>query len=220
MRPDSRRKRFRVKLRRSFIQYPAGIVAVPSVMMATPVPDGLVHARPITLVAAGSAFLAVLLIALLILRASRQAGAEPPAKPDDWSVALQGISPSTSASVNRVDTLEALDGSAAISLSPALLASPEGVVIGSDAELCHIPLEDPSVSPRHVRFRSIRRHLWVEDLQSATGTSVDDTVAEPFMPQMAGPGQVLRIGSLSYSLSVSLDTNQHEQDDVKGVVRS
>ncbi len=152
---------------------------------------------------AGAAFLAVLALALLIVRAGKESGTGNGPGRGNWAVAVHGARLAMTGPANEVDALEPLDGSTTIPLNPGLLGSPEGLVIGSDAELCHVQIRDSSISSRHVRCRSIRGDLWIEDLQSETGTHVDDAPAEPFMPLQVGPGQVLRIGNHAYNLAAS-----------------
>ena len=103
-------------------------------------------------------------------------------------------------SAGSVTSLAATDGSHQIALDRDLLASPEGLVIGKTLEMCHVEIREPGVSRRHVRMRLARSSLWIEDLNSSTGTEIDGTVLEPFMPVQVSPEQVLRIGLRSYEL--------------------
>lgn len=106
---------------------------------------------------------------------------------------------------DRIDSLRAVDDSHTIPLSHDLLVSAEGFVIGRNPAICHVEIQDESVSNRHVRIRRIREMLWIEDLNSTTGTSLDDAVVEPFMPTVASNGQVLRIGTGHYLLALAED---------------
>lgn len=106
---------------------------------------------------------------------------------------------------DRIDLLRAADESHTIPLSHDLLVSSEGFVIGRNPAICHVEIQDESVANRHVRIRRVRGMLWIEDLNSATGTSLDDTVVEPFMPTVASNGQVLRIGTGHYLLALAGD---------------
>ena len=97
-------------------------------------------------------------------------------------------------------SLAATDGSHQIPLDRGLLLSPEGLVIGGTLEMCHVEIREPQVAHRHVRIRLVRGGLWIEDLNSSTGTEVDGTALEPYMPLQVSPGQVLQIGTRSYEL--------------------
>lgn len=103
-------------------------------------------------------------------------------------------------SAGSATSLAATDGSHQIALNRDLLASPEGLVIGKTLEMCHVGIREPGVARRHVRMRLARSSLWIEDLNSSTGTEIDGTVLEPFMPVQVSPEQVLRIGLRSYKL--------------------
>ncbi len=180
-----------------------GTLATPSIMLSAGISDAVTDERPTVLLIAGATFLAVILIAVLMVLVSRKHGAGLSTGGDDWSIAINSVSAQSDDPTKQVDTLVPVDGSASIQMEPALLSCPEGIVIGSDPELCHIRIQDPSVSPRHLRCRSIRGDLWIEDLLSANGTRIDGRVVEPFMPQTAALGQELQIGDRIYSLSPS-----------------
>ena len=53
------------------------------------------------------------------------------------------------------------------------LQIPGGVVIGRNPKDSELVIEHPDVSRRHARIRVVVRHLYLEDLGSTNGTSVD-----------------------------------------------
>ena len=100
-------------------------------------------------------------------------------------------------------SLVPLDGSGPIALPMHLLRSSEGVVIGRAPELCHVSIEDLSVSRRHLRCRIKDGKVWIEDLNSTKGTEVDGERLAAFRPTEVSRGQFLRIGNNSYVLSTN-----------------
>ena len=89
------------------------------------------------------------------------------------------------------------------SLRQPLLASPEGLVIGRGASICHVQLRDPAVSRRHCRLRLADETIVVEDLNSASGTRLDGAALDPFKPQPAFSGQTLTIAGLVYRIDIT-----------------
>ena len=100
-------------------------------------------------------------------------------------------------------SLQPLDGSNAISLARAQLASTEGLVIGRARSICHVELRDPGVSRRHVRLRLIEGAVFVEDLNSLRGTSIAGKNLKPFHPEQLAARQTLSIAGLQYQFRVS-----------------
>ena len=92
------------------------------------------------------------------------------------------------------------DGSKPIPLSQPRLISREGLVIGRNADLCHVKIRSSAVSRRHVRLSAARETILVEDLNSLEGTQVDGVDLKPFEPRPITSGQKLGIAGLSYRL--------------------
>lgn len=101
-----------------------------------------------------------------------------------------------------VGTLQPTGGMAAIPLPVNLLGSAEGLVIGRAAGICHVALDDPAVSRRHVRLRLAEETITVEDLNSAAGTRLDGTALKPFKPRPVSAGQRLNIVGLVYRIDM------------------
>ncbi len=99
-------------------------------------------------------------------------------------------------------TLTPEDGTAEISLPRELLASPEGLVIGCSASICHIHLRDSVVSRRHCRLRLADETVVVEDLNSVAGVRLDGVVLSPFKPQPLFSGQSLSVAGMVYSIDI------------------
>lgn len=87
-----------------------------------------------------------------------------------------------------------------IPLSQPRLISREGLVIGRNADLCHVKIRSSAVSRRHVRLSAARETILVEDLNSLEGTQVDGVDLKPFEPRPITSGQKLGIAGLSYRL--------------------
>lgn len=105
-----------------------------------------------------------------------------------------------SPSTPLVGNLRPLDGSTAIPLPQAQLASPEGLVIGRANSICHVELRDPAVSRRHVRVRLMGDTLVVADLNSTHGTSIEGSSLNAFERAPLRHGQKLTIATLMYRL--------------------
>lgn len=84
----------------------------------------------------------------------------------------------------------------------ALAAQPEGLVIGTDPELCDIVVPDPTMAPRHARLRRIEGRLWLEDLNGGTGSWVDGVRLHPFAAFPCRSGATLRLGEAEASLTL------------------
>ena len=119
------------------------------------------------------------------------------ATPDSRNPATAGSTP------GFVGILNPVGGTVAIPLPRGLLGSAGGLVIGRATDICHVVLDDPTVSRRHTRLRLADGTLMVEDLNSATGTRLDGAPLEPFRPQSIDSGQTLKMAGLSYTIDIA-----------------
>lgn len=76
-----------------------------------------------------------------------------------------------------------------------------GLTVGRHPALCERTLADDSVSRRHFRIGFADGRLFVEDLNSLNGTSLDGRDIEPFQPVPLAPGQEIRAGRVSLVIS-------------------
>lgn len=82
-----------------------------------------------------------------------------------------------------------------VALPESKLRSDAGLLIGRDAALCDIALDDENVSRRHLRLRLTDHGLTAEDMQSANGLTIDgSSVLRPHVPHPVHPGARLVIG--------------------------
>src|SRR5260221_10309117 len=79
-----------------------------------------------------------------------------------------------------------------VSLGPAPLT------IGS-APNNHVVLNDPSVSPRPAGIRPEGQGYSITDLDSASGTFLNEERLEPHMPRLLFSGQTIRIGNIHFT---------------------
>lgn len=100
-------------------------------------------------------------------------------------------------------TLIPPDGSQAIVLHRNLLTSKEGMVLGRSPMLCHVEIRDPRVSRRHARIRLLDGEVWIEDLNSTSGTLVGGKAAKPFEPVRLGSGDLVHIADLPFRIELS-----------------
>ena len=97
--------------------------------------------------------------------------------------------------------LQSPENSPPVPLQRSLLASPEGLVIGRSAEICHVALLHGSVSRRHARLRlDAYGALVVEDLGSTGGTTVNGARLAPFTPSPLPNGAALAIAGLTFGV--------------------
>jgi uncharacterized RDD family membrane protein YckC len=61
--------------------------------------------------------------------------------------------------------------------SPKLISG--GLYIGRDASACDLHMNDPSVSRRHAKLTKEQGVIWIQDLESANGTSVNGLSVKP-----------------------------------------
>lgn len=162
-----------------------------------------------TLVAALIMLLATSL-ALLRIRAHGRAASrgtvasdseKPNTQPSDSSKEAGGHGSGFIPASQSIGSLVPLDGSGPIALPMHLLRSSEGVVIGRATELCHVSIEDPTVSRRHLRCRIEDGRIRIEDLNSTKGTEVDGEQLAAYRPAEISHGQLVRIGNSCYVLS-------------------
>ena len=102
-------------------------------------------------------------------------------------------------------TLQSVDGAGSIPLPETLLTSREGMVIGRNIDLCHVEIQLPTVSRRHVRLRAMRGTVLVEDLNSLEGTRVDGVDLKPFEPRRMTSGQTLGIGGSAFRVQLKVE---------------
>ncbi len=76
-----------------------------------------------------------------------------------------------------------------------------GLTIGRHPGLCERTLAEESVSRRHFRIGVADGKLFVEDLNSLNGTSLDSQDLAPFQPVPLAPGQEIRAGRVSFVIS-------------------
>lgn len=82
-------------------------------------------------------------------------------------------------------------------ISFSALAADGGVIIGRDADMCHVVLDDESVSRMHARLEINQHGLVVSDLNSMNGVYVDDVQVDGYTPQTRlTDGAILTLGSV------------------------
>jgi pSer/pThr/pTyr-binding forkhead associated (FHA) protein len=64
----------------------------------------------------------------------------------------------------------------------------------------HIPVDDAGVSPSHLRLLRREGRVFVEDLGSVSGTSVNDQVLPRHLPRPVALGEIIRMGRLEVRL--------------------
>ena len=78
-----------------------------------------------------------------------------------------------------------------------------GVIIGRDADMCHVVLDDESVSRMHARLEINRNGLVVSDINSMNGVYVDDVQVDAYTPQTRlTDGSVLTLGSVPLRVEI------------------
>ena len=149
----------------------------------------------VLLLVAGTALLggAALVLGLRLARAL--------SAPQPWKDGhVRSASPPAPPRQDMLGALQPESGSPPIPLPRARLSSPEGLVIGRDGGLCHVEIQDPVVSRRHLRVRVTHGAITVEDLNSLRGTQVDSIALKPFEPRPLTAGQALAIAGLRYRM--------------------
>jgi pSer/pThr/pTyr-binding forkhead associated (FHA) protein len=71
---------------------------------------------------------------------------------------------------------------------------PEGGLFIGRSDFCDIQLSDEFVSARHCRIFPENGNLFIEDLGSTNGTSIDGTAIEALRATPLEPGQIVQIG--------------------------
>ena len=93
-----------------------------------------------------------------------------------------------------------LDGSEPIPLTTRFLKCKEGLVIGRALDLVHVEMNSEMVSRRHCRLKLRESMLFVEDLNSSHGTSLESVALKPFEAKQFSLGQIISIAGYSYVL--------------------
>jgi len=82
-----------------------------------------------------------------------------------------------------------------------LKGNPAGFLIGRNPAESDFQIRDDSVSRKHARLFSKRDKLYVEDLDSANGTMVDDEVLHPGEPASVVNGGIVEFGAVKLNVS-------------------
>lgn len=89
-----------------------------------------------------------------------------------------------------------------VTLDAAALATAEGIIVGRVPDLCHLAIDDISVSRRHFRLRQMSPEmLAVEDLGSTNGTFVAGRRLTPGQPVPIPAGTTLTFGEVTVSVA-------------------
>ena len=90
----------------------------------------------------------------------------------------------------------------AIKLSRADLNQQQGgFTVGRHPLLVDHALEGERLSRRHARFSGSNGSIFVEDLNSSNGTSVNGTACPPFQPVQIQPGDMVDVGGIALRVS-------------------
>tara|TARA_R110000824_G_scaffold336_10_gene2327 strand:- start:8078 stop:10024 length:1947 start_codon:yes stop_codon:yes gene_type:complete len=84
----------------------------------------------------------------------------------------------------------------------ALIRSEQGQIIGRSAQDADYVLNMDTVSRRHLRLMLKDKTLFVEDLNSANGSAINDQVLTPGKAYELKPGDTLKIGLQTYSVNL------------------
>ena len=76
-----------------------------------------------------------------------------------------------------------------------------GFTVGRHPLLVDQVLEGERLSKRHARFSGSSGSIFVEDLNSSNGTSVNGTVCPPFQPMQIQPGDMIDVGGIALRVS-------------------
>ncbi len=88
-------------------------------------------------------------------------------------------------------------------ISFSSLVGDGGVIIGRDADMCHVVIDDESVSRMHARLEINRNGLVVSDINSMNGVFVDDVQVDAYTPQTRlTDGAVLTLGSVPLRVEI------------------
>lgn len=82
-----------------------------------------------------------------------------------------------------------------------LKGSPAGFLIGRNPAEADYHIRDDSVSRKHARIFAKRGSLYVEDLDSANGTIIDDVELHPGQPAPVGNGGMVEFGAVKLNVS-------------------
>lgn len=86
-------------------------------------------------------------------------------------------------------------------IAAASQSSEKGLVFGRSKTLADKVLTDPSVSRRHAKLVLTEQGPYLEDLNSAYGTAVDDQSVDAFQPAPLAAGAVVRFGQLELTFA-------------------
>ncbi len=76
-----------------------------------------------------------------------------------------------------------------------------GFTVGRHPLLVDYVLDGDRLSKRHARFSGNNGSVFVEDLNSSNGTSVNGTVCPPFQPVQIRPGDMVEVGGIALRVS-------------------
>ena len=76
-----------------------------------------------------------------------------------------------------------------------------GFTVGRHPLLVDQVLEGERLSKRHARFSGSNGSIFVEDLNSSNGTSVNGTACPPFQPMQIQPGDMIDVGGIALRVS-------------------
>lgn len=77
----------------------------------------------------------------------------------------------------------------------------KGLIVGRSASLAHLVVEDDTLSLRHARIMGSEGTLYIEDLNTTNGTTVDGNNAPPFKPVRMSHGSKVILGGVALSLT-------------------
>lgn len=79
---------------------------------------------------------------------------------------------------------------------PALARAADGQVFGRHPEACQLVISHPEISREHLRFKVEDGALWVSDLKTVNGTSLNGSGLQPMVPAKLQDGDTLEIGGI------------------------
>src|SRR3954468_7755529 len=91
---------------------------------------------------------------------------------------------------------------------------PAGIVLGREGGDADITVRDKSVSKHHARLYAMDGEWWLEDLNSANGTFVDDQKISGPVP--LGPGVAFTLSNYQFEVVKIAGTDAGQEDDANG----
>ena len=76
-----------------------------------------------------------------------------------------------------------------------------GITVGRHHLLVDQVINEAQASKRHARFSRIKRDIFIEDLNSSNGTSINGASCAPFKPARISPGDMVNIGGTKLRVS-------------------